>query len=48
MRLILARMIFDFDMELVDKNINWFDQHVFILWEKPDLMVQLKPVRSYQ
>lgn len=41
MRCILARIFFKFDMELVDENVDWFDQKVFQLWEKEPLMVKL-------
>ncbi|KAF2012093.1 cytochrome P450 monooxygenase-like protein [Aaosphaeria arxii CBS 175.79] len=50
MRLILAQMLFNFDLELVDNGGDkdgkgWLDgQKVFTLWEKPDLMVRLSPV----
>lgn len=41
MRIILARMIFNFDMEIAEPEKNWLDQDNFILWEKPALMVKL-------
>lgn len=45
MRLILAKVLFNFDLELVDKKTDWMaDQKLFTLWEKPSLMVRLKPV----
>ncbi len=46
MRLILAKVLFSFDLELVEKTDNWMaDQKVFALWEKPALMVRLKPIQ---
>jgi hypothetical protein len=43
MRIILARMVFNFDMELDQPEQNWMDQECFVLWNKPKLMVKLKP-----
>lgn len=45
MRTILARLLFNFDMELVDPQVDWFDQKVFFLWTKLPLNVYLTPVR---
>jgi cytochrome P450 len=45
MRTILARLLFNFDMELVDPEVDWLDQQVFFLWKKPPLNVNLTPVR---
>jgi hypothetical protein len=44
MRLILARILFNFDIELADPSDEWLNQRVFAIWEKPPLMVLLKPV----
>lgn len=43
MRIILARMVFNFDMELDPASSDWMNQDAFILWEKPELMVKLTP-----
>lgn len=45
MRLILARILYNFDMELVDKNLDWFEQKAGVLWRKKPLPVYLTPVR---
>jgi cytochrome P450 len=46
MRLIIAKVLFSFDLELVDKSQDWFEgQKVYTLWQKPSLMVQLRPVK---
>lgn len=45
MRTILARLLFNFDMELADPEIDWFDQKVFFLWTKLPLNVHLTLVR---
>jgi cytochrome P450 len=46
MRLIMAKVLFNFDLELVDKRGDWMEgQKVFTLWQKPSLMVRLHPVQ---
>lgn len=46
MRLILAKVLFYFDIELVDKENDWISgQKLFTLWEKPSLMVKLHPMQ---
>jgi hypothetical protein len=46
-RLILAKVLFNFDLELVDKETDCIGvQKVFMLWEMGELMVQLRPVRE--
>lgn len=42
MRLILAKILYNFDLTLVPESIGWNKQKTFLLWEKKDLMVQLK------
>jgi len=42
----MARIIFNFDLELVDKKFNWLDQHVFTLWRKHPLMVRVKDIKA--
>ena len=46
MRLILARIIYNFDMRLVDESLKWLDQQTYVLWNKPKLEVYLTPVRQ--
>ena len=41
MRLILANLLFHFDIEICPESANWIDQNVYIIWEKPSLMVRL-------
>jgi len=45
MRLILARLLFNFDIELVDPAEDWLNQPVYSIWDKPPLNVYLTPVR---
>ncbi|KAJ4383147.1 hypothetical protein N0V86_001189 [Didymella sp. IMI 355093] len=45
MRLIFAKILWHFDLELVKPRDEWMrKQRVFALWEKPALDVRLKPV----
>lgn len=45
MRLILAKVLWNFDLELVDKKHNWLGtQKVYSLWEKSALMVKMTRV----
>lgn len=41
MRIILARMVFNFDMELDPSSDGWTNQDAYGLWDKPDLMVKV-------
>ena len=45
MSLILSNILYNFDLELIKKEKDWIgDQKVFTLWEKPSLIVNLRPV----
>ncbi|KHN94126.1 cytochrome P450 ClCP1 [Metarhizium album ARSEF 1941] len=43
MRLILARVVYNFDMKLASESSGWLNQRAFTLWEKNPLMVYLTP-----
>jgi averantin hydroxylase len=47
MRLILAKIIFNFDLELdTNRSADWIEgQKIFILWEKGPLWIKLKAVK---
>ncbi|KAG9190207.1 averantin hydroxylase [Alternaria panax] len=46
MRLILAKVLFAFDLELVEKERDWMsEQKVFTLWDKGALMIKVKPIQ---
>jgi averantin hydroxylase len=45
MRLILARVVWNFDMELGAESEHWTDQKVYGLWQKAPLYIKLTPVR---
>lgn len=42
MRVILAKFIFNFDMELCPECDGWDDQQTYFIWDKPSLMIRLK------
>ena len=42
MRSILGRVLWNFDMELCDESKKWPAQKVFVVWNKPPLMVHLR------
>jgi len=44
MRLILAKVLYNFDLDLDVKTGQWMDQKVYTLWEKKPLWVKLKLV----
>ena len=42
-RLILSKMVWNFDLEMVDPNDwNWMDQKAYLVFEPKALMVKLK------
>lgn len=44
-RLIMSRLLWNFDIELVDGYEKWNEnQRVFFVWQKGPLMVKLHPV----
>ncbi|KAK0673247.1 putative isotrichodermin C-15 hydroxylase [Cercophora samala] len=44
MRLILARLLWNFDLELMPESENWSEQKIYMLWQKGALNVRLAPV----
>jgi len=42
MRLMLARVLFRFDLELCSESKEWTAQRAFVLWEKKPLMCRIK------
>lgn len=45
MRLILARIIYDFDLKLADDSQQWIErQKAYMLWDRLPLNVYLTPV----
>ena len=47
MRLIMARLIWNFDLELAAGSEEWgTEQRAYLVWEKGPLMVKLTPVEG--
>jgi hypothetical protein len=44
MRLIVSKLIWNFDMELQQESQNWSNQLTYNLWSKGELNVKLTPV----
>jgi hypothetical protein len=44
MRVILARLLWNFDLTLEEESRRWIDMKAHGLWEKHPLMVKLTPV----
>lgn len=44
MRIILSRVVWEFDLELVSKDVDW-DRDIILkmLWQKPELWVRFVP-----
>jgi hypothetical protein len=41
LNLVLAKLVWSYDMELVNKEIDWInDSKVHVLWWKPELYVR--------
>jgi hypothetical protein len=45
MRIILAKVLWHFDLELCAESERWANHKIFLLWEKPALYCRLKPVK---
>jgi len=46
MRLVLTRLLWEFDIELVNEQQEWNNARVFMIWEKNPLFIRLKPTRA--
>ncbi|KAL8837304.1 MAG: hypothetical protein Q9170_002561 [Blastenia crenularia] len=45
MRLVMARLLWSFDVEAVLRDEEWMDQPTYLLWEKKPLPIKIIPVR---
>lgn len=45
MRLLLTRLLWKFDVELLPESKGWIDQRVFLFWDKRPLQVKLTKVK---
>ena len=43
LRVVLAKILWKFDMELVDDNLIWEKCKNYSFWEKPNLLVRFIP-----
>jgi hypothetical protein len=48
MRLILAKLIWNFDMSLEEESKGWTNQKARFVWLKGPLMVKLRPMKRTQ
>lgn len=48
MRQILARVLWNFDLELVDKDLDWSNQKSFTLWQKGPLICRISLKKDRQ
>lgn len=39
----MAMLLYNFDLELAPESKDWSHQKVYLLWEKPPLMIKLTP-----
>ncbi|WPH03714.1 putative cytochrome P450 [Acrodontium crateriforme] len=46
MRLILTKLLFNFDLVLCEESQQWIDQKIFIIWDKTPLYCQLTPITA--
>ncbi|RYO79135.1 hypothetical protein DL764_010045 [Monosporascus ibericus] len=46
MRLLLSKVLFNFDLQLCDESRDWADQKVYILWQKKPLMCRAVQVTT--
>jgi hypothetical protein len=44
MRLVLAKMVWNFDLQLQPESENWFPHEMVVVWNIPPLHVKLYPV----
>ncbi|PLB44238.1 cytochrome P450 [Aspergillus steynii IBT 23096] len=42
-RVIITRMLWNFDLELCEESLDWLNQKTYTLWDKPPLMCKLSP-----
>lgn len=43
MKMMMVKMLWNFDLRLVDKDEDWLDQPVFLIFKERPLMVQVRP-----
>lgn len=43
MRAIMARVLWNFDLELDSQSDRWIDQKSYLIWDKAELTIRFKP-----
>jgi len=46
MRLIITKVLWNFDLSFMKESENWSEQNVYPLWERGPLMVKLTPLKA--
>jgi hypothetical protein len=46
MRIIMAKILWNFNLTLEDVSRDWTNQKVYLIWAKHPLMVKLTPAKS--
>jgi hypothetical protein len=41
-RLILTKLVFNFDLELCPESRSWINQEMYVNWEKPPLFINIR------
>ena len=42
--LLLAKMLWKYDLELVNNNVDWLNEgKVYVMWWKPELIIRFHP-----
>ena len=44
-RLIMAKVLYNFDIELYPESNDWLEQSTYALWDKKPLMCKVKSVK---
>lgn len=39
----MARVLWNFDLDLNPRSDTWIDQNSYLIWDKPELMILFKP-----
>jgi hypothetical protein len=45
-RLVLCKLLWNFNFAIMPESANWIDQKVYILWQRPPLMMKLTPAKT--
>ena len=47
-RLVLCKLLWNFNFTVMPESASWMDQKVYILWQKPPLMMKLSAAKTDQ